>query len=66
MKHYLFEEKLSGEEFIVGADCIGDAGMIAEDIAEDIGMEYNDGEWCLTFLGELTEEEAEMSGLDEY
>lgn len=66
MKHYLFEETISGEEFIVGADNIGEAGFIAEGIAEDIGNEYNDGEWNLRYLDELTEEEAEASGLDEY
>lgn len=66
MKHYLFEEMISGEEFIVGADGIGEAGLIAEGIAQDIGDEYNDGKWYLRYLDELTEEEAEASGLDEY
>lgn len=66
MKHYLFEETISGEEFIVGADYMGEAHYIAEGIAEDIGNEYNDGAWRLRFLDELTEEEAEASGLDEY
>lgn len=66
MKHYLFEERISGEEFIVGANCATEAGLIAKGIAQDIGEEYNDGEWYLWFLDELTDEEAEMSGLDEY
>lgn len=66
MKHYLFEEIISGEEFIVGADCMGEASLIAEGIAQDIGEQENDGEWYLRFLDELTEEEAEASGLDEY
>lgn len=66
MKHYLFEETISGEEFIVGAGYAGEAELIAEGIAQDIGEEYNDGEWYLYFLDELTDEEAEMSGLDEY
>ena len=66
MKHYLFKEMISGEEFIIGADCAGEAGLIAEGIAQDIGEEYNNGEWYLRFLGELTDEEAVMSGLDEY
>lgn len=66
MRHYLFEEKLSGEEFIVGADCMGEAGLIAEGIAQDIGEEYNKGGYLLQFIDELTDEEAEMSGLDEY
>lgn len=66
MKHYLFKEKLSGEEFIIGAEYAGEAAMVAEGIAQDIGEEYNNGEWYLRFLGELTDEEAEASGLDEY
>lgn len=66
MRHYLFEEKLTGEEFIVGADCMGEAGLIAEGIAQDIGEEYNEGGYLLQFIDELTDEEAEMSGLDEY
>lgn len=66
MRHYLFEEKLSGEKFIVGADCMGEAGLIAEGIAQDIGREYNEGGYLLQFIDELTDEEAEASGLDEY
>lgn len=66
MKHYLFKEMISGEEFIIGADNMGEAGFIAEGIAQDIGEEYNEGEYWLRFIDELTDEEAEMSGLDEY
>lgn len=66
MRHYLFEETISGKEFIIGADCVGEAGLTAEGIAQDIGEEYNSGAWYLRFLDELTEEEAENSGLDEY
>jgi len=66
MKHYLFEETISGEEFIIGADYAGEAELIAEGIAKDIGENYNDGLWRLRFMGRLTDEEAEMSGLDEY
>lgn len=66
MKHYLFREMISGEEFIISADFMGEAAVVAEGIAQDIGEEYNNGEWYLRFLDELTEEEAEMSGLDEY
>ena len=66
MKHYLFEEKLSGEAFIIGAEYAGEAAMVAEGIAQDIGEEYNNGEWYVRLIGELTDEEAEASGLDEY
>lgn len=60
MKHYLFEcideesENL-GEEFIVGANTYTEAREIATD---------NFGK-C-RYWHELSEEEAEMSGLDEY
>ena len=66
MKHYLFEERLTREEFIVSADCLGEAGLIAEGIAQDIGEEYNEGGYLLRFIDELSDDEAEMSGLDEY
>lgn len=66
MKHYLFSEEISGEQFIVGEDNFEDAAMAAEGIAEAIGKDWNDGEWELKFLFEMSEEEAEASGLDEY
>lgn len=61
MKHYLFEiideqSENCGEEFIVGADSYTEAREIAQD---NFGM-------LVRFWHELTEEEAEMSGLDEY
>ena len=65
MKHYLFVEEISGEQFIVGAATFGEAQYIAQGICQDIGEEYHD-EYHMVFLDELTEEEAEMSGLDEY
>lgn len=60
MKHYLFEcadedSENCGEQFIVGADDFKAAVKIAEDFFGS----------CYRF-GEITEEEAEMSGLDEY
>lgn len=66
MKHFLFVEEISGEQFIVGEDIFSTAAMAAEGIATAIGQEYNGGEWELQFLCELTDEEAEASGLDEY
>ena len=55
MKHYLFEDLASGEEFIVGANTV--------DEAMNIALEYFDEPLyqCM-----LTEFEAEASGLDEY
>ena len=55
MRHFLFVDWETGEEFIVGADTKNEAQGIARDYFE-----------APRFCGELTEEEAEMSGLDEY
>lgn len=55
MKHYLFEDLESGEEFIVGADCVTNASVIASEHFEE---PY--------FVRGLTEFEAEASSLDEY
>ena len=66
MKHFLFCERISGEQFIVGEEFFGDACDAAEGIAREIGLDYNDGEFELMFLYEMDEEEAEASGLDEY
>lgn len=60
MRHFLFEitdeeSENCGEELIVGADNIREAYRMAKEL---FGR-------CQS-LGELTEEEAENSGLDEY
>jgi hypothetical protein len=65
MKHYLFCEKNTGEEFIVGANDVITAKIMAMEIAWDIAMNYCE-EADLGYYGEITEEEAEASGLDEY
>ena len=62
MRHYLFEivdenSEVCGEEFLVGAENI--------DVAWEIAEEYF-GDWELKYWGEWSEEEAEMSGLDEF
>ena len=54
-KHYLFEDRASGEEFIVGACDLDEAKAIA---AEN----FEDPEYCYR----MSEYEAESSGLDEY
>lgn len=55
MKHYLFEDHDTGEMFIVGAYDLGDAIEEAEVYFVD---PY--------YIRELSEFEAEASGLDEY
>lgn len=66
MNHYLFEEFFSGERFIVGADSIIEAYDEADEIVEDF-KKFNELEEakCI-YIGQLTDEEAESSGLDEY
>lgn len=55
MNHYLFEDKDTGEFFIVCACSVYEA----------VGMN-EDADIRGTLLGEMSEEEAEASGLDEY
>ena len=55
MKHFLFEDWDNGEYFLVGADDLGEAYDIAE---ENFANPY--------YVCEYTDDEAEMSGLDEY
>lgn len=55
MFHYLFTDYDSGENFIVGADSLLEANTIAEEYFTDPH-----------FICEFTDDEAEMSGLDEY
>ena len=66
MKHYYFVEEISGEEFLVGAESGADAWAIAEDVAYDIGIQWNEGAYSLAAYGTMSEWEAENSGLDEY
>lgn len=66
MKHFYFIENESGEEFIVGADTYHEAKDIALDVAHGIAMYYNLDDATIEFQYEMTEEEAEASGLDEY
>ena len=54
MKHYLFEDYATGQRFIVGADCVTDAGVCASEYCEE-------PHW----VRGLPEVEAEASSLDE-
>ena len=53
--HYLFEDAESGEMFLVGAPKSSKALAIAQENFE-----------APRYIGKVTEEEAEASGLDEY
>lgn len=65
MKHYYFVENNTGEEFIVGANSLKEAEIIADDVGIDIANNY--GEYAdIEYQYEMTEFEAEASGLDEY
>ena len=55
MRHFLFEDYDTGEEFIVGADNLGEA-------IEEAKTYFADP----SYICELDEFEAEASGLDEY
>lgn len=55
MNHYLFRDKVTGEDFIVGAYYVHEAF--------DEALEWFDDP---LFICELTDDEAENSGLDEY
>ena len=61
MKHFYFIERNSGEEFIVGADTLEEAWLIAKWVALDLDEDPD-----LDGGDEMTDEEAEMSGWDEY
>lgn len=65
MKHYFFVENNTGEEFLVGANTLKEAKIIADDVGIDIAKNY--GEYAdVEFYYEMDGIEAEMSGLDEY
>lgn len=68
MKHFLFVERISGEEFLVGAKTLKDAWTIAEDVARSIAEQWNTcaDDYDLLFDSELDDFEAEACGLDEY
>ena len=66
MNHYLFIENTTGEEFIVGADTYDSAANYAETIGEEIAAAWTDEPADVKYCYCMTDEEAEMSGLDEY
>ena len=55
MRHYLFEDEATGEEFIVGEYSLEEAYIEAK-------LDFDEPH----FICELSDVEAEISGLDEY
>ena len=55
MRHFVFEDDVTGESFIVGADTLIEAVKIAKEYFEEP-----------FYLFEFSDMEAEASGLDEY
>lgn len=66
MKHFYFIENESGEEFIVGANTYHEAEEIARGVGQSLAWECGWDDYSIEFQYEMTEEEAEASGLDEY
>lgn len=68
MKHFWFAEEVSGEEFLVGAYTRDEAEQRALEIGKDIAEQWCDPEdgFEVVFCGEVSDWEAEASGLDEY
>lgn len=64
IRHYYFTELETGEEFIIGAVDLTKAYLIAFSVGADIGSCY-DVEPRVMYKYEMTEEEAESSGLNE-
>lgn len=65
MKHFYFSEEITGEEFIVGADTLEEALSDAKNLAMTLTEELDEAPELLYWY-EMTDEEAEASGLDEY
>lgn len=63
MRNFLFEEIGEGFRFLIGADDYAGALTILEDMWYDGTVEDIDD---VVFINELSDMEAEMSGLDEY
>lgn len=59
-RHFLFEDTESGEEFIVCANNLAAARQLAWHV------DNTTPKWLPRYICELSDEEAEASGLDEY
>lgn len=56
---------MTGEQFLVSADDEISAILIAQQVGENIADRYGNDSYVIMSHGEMTEEEAEASGLDE-
>lgn len=65
MKHYYFVENNTGEEFLVGANTLKEAEIIAYDVGVEIANNYGE-QAAVEFQYEMSDFLAENSGLDEY
>ena len=65
MRHFCYVEEQTGEQFIVGTEDYEDSWEAAWEVCQQIEKEYG-GPVELKFQMEMTDEEAEASGLDEY
>ena len=66
MNHYYFIENETGEEFLVNADTLSEARWVADDVAYEISVSNGTDRCHAEFQYEMTDDEAEASGLDEY
>lgn len=58
-RHFLFQDTVSGEEFIVGANNLAAARQLSFHVSDTQN-------WWPRYICELSDDEAEASGLDEY
>lgn len=66
LKHWICEEAVSGEEFLVCAETWGEAYNIAEKVGAYFSCGCESEPDVYVNPEPLTEEEAEATGLDEY
>ena len=66
MKHWLCEEMVTGEQFLVSANDLLEAYRVAEEIGADFSCGCEREPDVYVKSEPLTEDEAEATGLDEY
>ena len=66
MKHYICDEMVTGERFLVCASDLLEAYKIAEEVGADFSCGCEEEPDVYVSPTPLTEDEAEATGLDEY